>query len=114
VVLTTGPVASAENLPPEPSQGGRPRYLHGETIRAISFGAGPGLACGTEHEVEFISLAEFRWCDHECREIFVEAVQKLIGGCSLEQFGIDPDSRLAQEGHQRSVGVSSERSDTCA
>jgi hypothetical protein len=53
--------------------------------------------CGTEHEVGFISPAEFPWCDHECREVFVEAVQGLINGCSLEQLGIDPDSRLAQE-----------------
>jgi hypothetical protein len=53
--------------------------------------------CGTEHEVEFISPAEFPWCDHECREFFAEAVQGLIDGCSPEQLGIDPDSRLAQE-----------------
>jgi hypothetical protein len=53
--------------------------------------------CGTEHEVEFISPAEFPWCDHECREMFVEAVQGIVDGWPLEQLGIDKDSRLAQE-----------------
>jgi hypothetical protein len=53
--------------------------------------------CGAEHQVEFISPAEFPWCDDKCREIFVEAVQGLVAGCSPEQLGIDPDSRLAQE-----------------
>jgi hypothetical protein len=68
--------------------------------------------CGTEHEVEFISPAEFPWCDQECRDIFLEAVQGLINGCSPDQLGIDPDSRLAQEAakeawaHHRSEVVS--------
>ena len=53
--------------------------------------------CGLEHEVEFVSPAEFSWCDHECREIFVDAVQGLANGYSVEELGIDPDSRLAQE-----------------
>jgi hypothetical protein len=53
--------------------------------------------CGTEREVGVISPADFPWCDDECWEIFMEAVQGLIGGCSLEHLGIDPDSRLAQE-----------------
>jgi hypothetical protein len=53
--------------------------------------------CGTEHEVELISPAEFPWCDDECRQVFVETVRGLIDGCSLEQLGIDPDSRLALE-----------------
>jgi hypothetical protein len=53
--------------------------------------------CNTEHMVEFISPAEFPWCDDECREIFVEAVQGLVHGCSPEQLGIDPDSRVARE-----------------
>jgi endogenous inhibitor of DNA gyrase (YacG/DUF329 family) len=53
--------------------------------------------CGMEHEVEFVSPAEFPWCDHECREIFVDAVQGLANGYSVEELGIDPDSRLAQE-----------------
>jgi hypothetical protein len=51
----------------------------------------------TEHEVEFISPAEFPFCDHECREIFVEAVQGLINGSSVEELGIDSDSRPARK-----------------
>jgi hypothetical protein len=55
----------------------------------------PTVGC-TEHKVEFISPAEFPRCDDECREIFMEAVQA-VHGCSIEQLGIEPESRLAQE-----------------
>ncbi len=60
----------------------------------------PAVRCrtrGTEHKVEFISPAEFPWCDDECCEIFVDAVQGLVDGYSVEELGIEPDSRLAQE-----------------